>query len=69
MNIIAQKNNGISKQVRFFNLDLFFKIVPIRKTSIIITIIKESYLTKTDAPKENPQKIRLKKFWFLTNFL
>ena len=61
MNIIAQKNNGISKQVRFFNLDLFLKIVPIRKTSIITTIIKESYLTKTDAPKENPQKIRLKK--------
>ena len=46
----------------FFNLDLFFKIVPDRNANKIITKINASYRIRTEKPRANPQKIKLKDF-------
>ena len=59
---MVHNNKGTIMHVIFFNLDLFFKIVPNRNTSKIITKINASYRIRTEKPRANPQKIRLKNF-------
>ena len=59
---MVHNNKGTIRNVMFFILDLFFKIVPNRNASKIITKINASYLIRTEIPKANPQKIRFIEF-------